>query len=236
MPESFQSPPVKEAISRVRMGLNAVSLDKYLPAKYIHGKLLDTAKLFMKREGDDRRFDLYPSIWVTIDELEMEPSTLVSASIPVPHCERIMKSIKKLPEIYTTRYGYLANLSSSDYSTPYTQTTPRKYANIRDRRIRDRSLRYFWIENGHLVIPESFVEIVKLSAIFCNKAHGLRVDGCHQDHCISILDEAFTVPPHLFDDVIKATVMEIAGTREKMPPSEYPNLNEYKKEAPLAKG
>jgi hypothetical protein len=224
-------PTVSEVISDVRNDLNRVNLDGYLPSKYLHSRLLGVAKLFMKREADDRRLYLYPDIWVTINDLEMGETNLIGCSdLAIPYCTKIMKSSVKLPEIYTTRYGYLLNISSVDYGKNYTQTTPKDYIKIKSRKYQNPNLRYFWIYNNHLVIPEAMVKSVTLRAIFCDKAQGLRIEGCNQPECIKTLEQAFTVPGHLLDNVKDFTVKSIAGVKDKIQPDEYPNLNLNRKQ------
>lgn len=228
-------PTVNQVISDVRQDLNRVNLDGYIPAKYLHSKLLDTAKLFIKREADDRRLFLYPDIWVTIDNFELQSTPLIGCSdIAVPHCTNVMKSKLKLPEIYTTRYGYLINISSLDYTRNYTQTTPKDYVKLKSRRFQNPNLRYFWIYNGHLVIPEAMVESLTLRAIFCDKAQGLRIGACGNNGCIKTLDQDFTAPGHLLDNIKAYTVQQLT-IKDKLQPDTYPNLNELEKKSPLSK-
>jgi len=104
-----------------------------------------------------------------------------------------------------------------------------------NRRFQDPTQRYFWIYNNHLVVPNSFVRSLTLRALFANKADGLKLNGCGLPGCIRMLDLEFPVPSHLYDDVKKATVIDIASIREKLIPSEYPNLNELKKTSPKSK-
>lgn len=236
MASAPQSPTVNQVISDVRNDLNAVNLDDYIPARYLHNKLLDTAKLFMKREADNMKLQLYPSIWVTIDNFEMEDSTLIGCSdIAIPKCDRVMKSKLQLPAIYTTRYGYLLNISSVNYGREYTQITPREYAAIKNRRYKDPNKRYFWIYNGYLIIPDAMIETVVLRAVFCDKAQGLRLDACTEPGCIMLLDQEFTVPGHLLDDVKNATVQKILASRKQIQPDEYPNLDSLEKKSPVSK-
>lgn len=229
-------PTVSQVISDVRQDLNSVSFDGYIPAKYLHSKLMDVASLFIKREADDRRLYLYPSIWVTIDDLEMEEVPLIGCSdIDVPKCETVMKSLKKLPEIYTTRYGYLANISSLDYTKNYVQTTPKDYLKIVNRKYQNPNLRYFWIYNGYLIIPNAKVRSLVLKAMFRDKAQGLRIEGCKDPGCIKTLEQEFVAPPHLLKEIKNATVLEIAGVRLKIQQDNYPNLNTDEKDSKLSK-
>lgn len=238
MPSASLSPTVNQVISDVRNDLRAVSLDDYIPAKYLHNRLLDTAKLFMKREADNMKLQLYPSIWVTIDSFQLEQSTLIGcADVAIPHCDKVMKSKLRLPAIYTTRFGYLINISSLDYNAKfdYTQVTPKEYSQIKTRRYQNPNKRYFWIHNGYLTIPDTLVEEVTLRAIFCDKAEGLRLEGCGEPDCIRLLDQEFTVPGHLLDDVKSYTVQKIAGVRQRMVPDEFPNLDVNEKKSPVSK-
>lgn len=220
-------PTVNQIISDVRNDLNRVNFNGYVPARYLHAKLIDTAKLFIKREADDRRLGLYPDIWVTTDKFDMEEADLIGCSdISIPKCTKVMKSKLKLPEIYTTRYGYLINISSIDYTRDYIQTTPREYVDKMARRYQNPNLRYFWIYNGHLIIPSSMVGSVTLRTMFCDKAQGLRLEGCKDPGCIKTLDQDFVAPGHLLDDIKSYTVQKIAGIRDKIPTGNNPDLND----------
>jgi len=231
-----ESRTVGEMISDVRQDLHSVTLDQWLPAAYIYRHLIDNTGLFLKREADGMRMQLYPDIWVTVDDVEMEESQLVGAyGIDVPNCTRVMISKKPLPRIFTTRFGYLANVSSIDYSGDYIQTNPRDYNNKQNRKYQNPTQRYFWIYNGKLLIPRSFVKSVTLRAVFANKKQGFDLNGCDVDNCRSTLDYEFPAPGHMLSDIKKGTVIEIASTREKITPSEYPNLNELKKVSPTSK-
>jgi|SRR5271155_11489 len=230
------SPTVRQMISDVRQDLKSVNLDQWIPAYYIHKKLIDKAGLFIKREADNMKLQYYPDIWVTVDELVMEPSQLVGPNLGVPDCTNAMISVKELPRIFTTRFGYLVNVSSADFSGDYFQTTPRDYNAKRNRRFKNPKQRYFWIYNNHLLVPESFVKVFTLRAIFANKKEGLELNGCGPlDSCIRMLDLEFPAPGHLLDDIKKATIIDIASIREKIPVSEYPHLNENIKVSPQTK-
>jgi hypothetical protein len=218
----------------VRQDLKSVNLDQWIPAAYIHRKLIDTAALFIKREADNMRLQVYPDMWVTVDNLVMEETTLIGASdIFVPNCVKIMRSVKELPRIFTTRFGYVLNVSSIDFSGDYVQTTPRDYNNKMNRRFQNPKQRYFWIYNNHLVVPNSFVQSLTLRALFANKADGLKLNGCDSLGCIRMLDLEFPAPSHIIQDIKNFTVQSIASIREKIPRSEYPNLNEHRPVSPV---
>jgi hypothetical protein len=233
MSNTPSSPTVRQVISDVRQDLHSVNLDMWIPNSYIHRKLVDIAALFIKREADGMRLQVYPDIWVTVDNLVME---LVGASdVFVPDCTAVMRSVKKLPRIFTTRFGYVANISSIDFSGNYIQTTPKDYSYKVQRRYQDPKQRYFWIYNNHLVIPNSFIQSVTLRALFANKKEGLEINGCDNLDCIRMLDLEFPAPGHLLEEIKNKTVIEIASIREKLLPSEYPHLDSLEKKSPTSK-
>lgn len=226
---------VREAISEVRNDLRLNKIDEWVPSKYIHHKLKGTASLFIKREADDRRLQKYLDIWATIECLEMEEVPLIQCcSIDIPNCKMVMRSKKKLPESYSTRYGYALNVSSVDYDRNYLATTPRDYGNILNREYADKSLRYYWIENGYLIIPDSMVESVRVRGVFLDKSSVLRMNTCNEENnCVSLLDSIFVVPEHLLKNVKDATTSAIINSYSQLQPDELPNMNANEKTNPL---
>lgn len=234
------SPSVRQVISDVRQDLNSVNLDDWIPAKYIHHKLLDNAKLFMKREADDRRLYLYADIWTPINVFPLKESTLIECSdIAVPHCNTVMKSEFKLPSVFSTRYGYALKIYSLDYSIEYTPITPSDYINIKKSRYQNPKKRYCWLSNDYLIIPDAFVQSVTIRGIFINQLEAKKLDQCcdgnTQPQCMLMLDQKFPVPGHLLGDVKKATILELAQIRKQIVPDEYPQLNQLEKKSPVSK-
>lgn len=223
---------VREAISEVRNDLRAVGIDVWIPGKYIHSKLISKAILFIKRESDDKRIFRYTNLWTPVCLDMIEDDIINCCNIPIPGCTKVMRSKNKIPEIYTTRFGYLGNTVTDDFGKDYTPTTPQQYKYTKSREFKDRSKRYCWIANDYLIIPDSMVSNVTLSAMFINKADALKIDCRYTDSCIKVIDEDFVAPAHLWDDIKKATVIDIAQIYEKIQPDELTNLNSLEKTNP----
>lgn len=225
---------VREFISEVRNSVRGVVIDTWIPNKYIHMKGKGIAALFIKREADDKRLFKYTELWTTVNCLKMEEQDLIQCcDINIPSCKKVMKSVEKLPEIYSTRFGYLLNVSSVDYDRDYIQTTPQQYKYTKSREFQDKSKRYFWIENGHLIIPDAMVERVRLRGMFTNKAEALALD-CDStgENCPGLLDQEFVAPEHLLQDIKSATIAEIIKSYKSVPNDELPNMNETEKTNP----
>ena len=230
---------VRQAISDVRNSLNSINLDDWISARYIHSKLIDTTSLFLKREADERRLFLYPDIWTTIESFKLEEKPLITcSSISVPECDTVMRSIHKLPKLFSNRYGYFIQINSIDFDKNYTQTTPEMYKRDMGRRYRDPGKRYFWLYNDYLVIPNATVESVTVRGIFVNKAHALKTDDCDDcgNTCISMLDQEFPAPIHMMNDIKDFTVKSIAGTKKSIQADQYANLNSDEKDSKVSKG
>lgn len=225
---------VREIISEVRNNTRAVSQDMWIPSKYIHSKLKGFASLFIKREADDKRLYKYTDLWSTIECLELEEVDLISCcDLNIPNCTKVMKSKIKIPEVYSTRFGYLLNISSIDYNRDYLQTTPQQYKYTKSREFQDKSKRYFWIENGYIIVPDSMVTRIRVKGMFTNKAKVLALNcGTDSLPCTNLLDEDFVAPEHLLQDIKTATTNDILKTFRSIQPDEMPNNNESEKTNP----
>jgi len=229
---------VREIISDVRNSVRAVAPDLWILAKYIHMKLKGIAALFIKREADDKRLFRYTELWVTIPCLRLEEWELIDCcDVNIPSCKKVMKSKEKLPEVYSTRFGYLINISSVDYDRDYLQTTPQQYKYTRSREFQDKSKRYFWIENGFIIIPDSMVERIRVRGMFTDKGKALALDcdkccdNCDEG-CIGVLDSEFVAPEHLLQDIKSGTINEILKSYRAVQTDEMTNMNENEKTNP----
>lgn len=226
----------REIISDVRNSLRSVNLDDWISGKFIWFKLKGFAALFIKREADDKRLFRYTELFTTIKCLKMVEEDLIQCcDIRIPSCKKIMISKKKLPEIYSTRYGYLMNITSVDYEKDYIFTTPQQFKYTHSREFNDKSKRYFWLENGHIIIPiisetQAGPVRVTVKAMFPNKAEVLKLDECSESNdCIRFLDQDFVAPEHLLQDIKNATIIDIIKTNRGIVPDEFANLNSLEK-------
>jgi hypothetical protein len=228
---------VGEFISEVRNTLRSASVDEWIPGKLIHYKGISYSALFLKREADDKRLHKYTNLWTPIKCLEMVEDDLIKCcSEFIPNCTTVSRSKEKLPDIFSTRYGYLIQVFSLDYSKEYTLTSPKQYKNYLKSTFKDPRKRYAWLENGYLIIPDIRVKSVFVNGMFTDKSKALALSCKDEDSeeqtCISLLDEDFVVPEHLIADVKNAVVKELAETYKRIQPDEYQNLNSLEKTNP----
>ncbi len=225
---------VGEFISEVRNDLRSVSVDEWIPGKYIHHKGKGFASLFIKREADDKRLHKYTNLWTTIPCLELVEDDLANCCHEfIPNCVKVMRSKEKLPEIYSTRFGYLIQVYSMDYSKHYILSSPSQYKLTLNREFQDPRKRYCWIENDYLIIPDVMVTNVAVKAMFTDKSKALALScDASKNDCISLLDEEFVIPEHLIADVKNATVKNLLEAYKRITPDELQNLNSQEKTNP----
>lgn len=227
------SQTVRELVSEIRKNVKAEGLDKFLPAKYIHKKAQGIAALFIKREADSRRLFAYTDCWATIDCMEMIEEDLIKCcNIDIPGCMTVSRSKEKLPKAYSSAWGYLIRVYALDIQKTYVLVTPEDYIATLSREYKDPNSRYAWIENGYLVTPQ-FTKRVRVQILALNKADAIKLNCDNDDKdCVSFLDQEFTVPEHLLDNVKDKTTIDILKTNGASQKDELTNLNENEKENP----
>jgi hypothetical protein len=228
---------VGEFISEVRNTLRSASVDEWIPGKLIHYKGISYSALFLKREADDKRLHKYTNLWTTIPCLEMvEDDVINCCSEFIPNCTKVVRSKEKLPDLYSTRFGYLIQVYSLDYSKQYTIASPRQYKYYQMGTFKDPRKRYAWLENGYLVIPDTMAKSVIVKGMFTDKSKALALSCKDEDStdtsCVSLLDQDFVIPEHLIADVKNAVVKELAEIYKRIQPDEYQNLNSLEKTNP----
>lgn len=228
-------PTNREIISDIRGTLNAANVDGWIPSALIYSKLSDVSSLFIKREADNMQLFRYAELWTTVNCLEMEEMPLIQCcNLNIPNCKTVMRSKEKLPKMYSTRFGYLITVSSVDYDRNYKPTTPQDFKYTTSRRFPDPRIRYFWIENDYLVIPNSMVSRVNITIMAPDKAEALKLNSCDdspEKDCLNFMDQEFVAPAHLLDD-IKTYATQKLLPRTQVQPDEYPNKNVIEKTNP----
>lgn len=224
------SQTVRELISEITENVKAKGVDKHLPGKYIHKKAQGIAALFIKRDADSGRLFAYTDAWATIGCMDMIEEDLIKCcNVQIPNCTTVCRSKEKLPKAYTSRFGYLMVIYALDIQKTYTLTTPENYISTLSREYKDPDVRYAWIENDYLVTPH-FTKKVRIQILALNKADAIKLNcTCDERDCVSVLDQEFTVPEHLLDNVKDKLTIDILKTNGASQADELTNLNENEK-------
>lgn len=223
----------RQIISDIVNDLRALDLDDRVSKRYILYKLRSYASLFIKRDGDTRNLFNISEIWTEVPCVELCEVPLVECcNIDIPDCKTVMRSRKKLPEILQVRYRELLQVFNPLYSRGFIPTTPQQYRNIISREFVDKRLKYFWIANGYLVVPDALVTDVTIRGVFLNSAEAIQLNSCipeSEQECVSILDQPFTCPDYLVPVVKSETLKDLFNFYKRVTVDEAPNLNTNEK-------
>lgn len=213
---------VREDIALVRKGVNSVHNDTRLTNQFIYHKLLDTAKLIIRRDAETRRIFSSVEIFKELECVKLQPDSLKNCTnIIIPGCTSVMRSINKIPKSYLSSNGSILMVYSIDRSVQFFQTTPSKFVNIKKREYKGNQ-NYFWITDDYLYIPDSSIEVVSILGLFIDNSK------LGEDQCLGILDSNSSIPDYLKFDVVRTVVQEIAGVTRRLPEDESVELNSNK--------
>lgn len=219
-----------EFISRITNGLNALSKDQRISKRYILHVGERIVEDFLAKHLRDGRLTRDIDLITYIDCLRMEPLDMVKCDIiEFKRCHKLMRSVCKLPDIFTADYGNsIVSVYSVDELTEIKPITLQQYRRNLTRRGKADNL-FYYEKDGYLYIPDSEVRTVSLELITM-KPEQIIDNGCYcedeeVEECRDIYQERFIIPSKFIDNVVKATIQEVAF-KKQIPTDSNPNLNE----------
>lgn len=221
-------PTNRQIISDISTDLKAANLDDKVSKRFILNKLRAYAKTFIRQDAESRRLLNITDLWTDVPCVEMCEVPLVDCcNEDIPDCTTVMRSKYKIPPTYETSYGELLQVHNPIYGKEFRQITPKSYKNIVAREFRDKRIKYYWMSNGYLVIPDSMVKTVTLRGVFEDPAAALKLDSCSSDNnpCPRLLDQKFVCPDYLESVIKQAVLQDLFNYYKRVTPDENPNLN-----------
>jgi len=216
---------IRKLVSELANDVNAVTPDMRVSKRYLFQKIEASTNYYIRqipliellRGMTD--YDVIPCI-------EMETvSTIECCSFTIPNCETVQRSLNEVPDTYGgTISVYTLN------NDAYNVVTAREFKSIIEDEYYNPFERYAYVENKHLIIPNSNVETVKLGGFFVNplKAKQSSCSGEDKDNCYSPLDEKFNIPGRIRSVVMKDALQSIL-TKLQIPKDETTNSNSNQK-------
>jgi len=228
----------KEIVSEIINDLRALNIDDRISSRYVLSKLRGFLALYIKRENDQRKLYDYDTLWLTVPCVEMEPANDIECcGVVIPKCKTWMRSKKAIPEIYITGQGpAIQQLQSARGDIVFIKSTLKDYLKASARRWQNKENKYFWIENNHLVVPDSEIELVTLVAYFKDKKAGKELSGCPETDCGEKdpkcnlpMDEDFDCPDYLLAQVKQDTITNLFNFYKRNIVDDVPNLSTNQK-------
>jgi len=231
---------IREYLTDLNNSLRGISLDSYIPSKWLYLKTQSVISDFLKKDNTaNKQIFKLSAGWSELSCVEMqEVSVTECAGVNVFLCQKLMRSKYKLPTVYETRYGALIRqVTSVDFSNSYDPVFSARLWTATQKR-EFRSKKYYFIFDNFLYIPipkgdlsspntirvEGYFTDLKDVAIFNSK--GL-CGSCKPDEiiCKSILDYDIVIPDYLSNDVKKEVINNVLQSYGKLTPDSLPNLN-----------
>lgn len=218
-----------EFVSRVRNGLNSINKDQRIPNRYILNVGINIVKDFVSKNLFRNLLAKDVSLITYIDCLPMEPLDKVDCDIvEFKRCKDLMVSTCELPELFETSFGYsvisvhaIDELSEIEFKP----IDLKQYRRNQNRQGTDKK-RYYYVKGNKLYIPDSQARVVSVELI---TLYPEDADKCNcnpkEEDCKDIYDSKFIVPSKYIENVVKATIQEIAF-KKQIPIDNNPNLNE----------
>lgn len=215
----------RQLVSDIITELKSVNIDDRMSNRFVLSRLLDKTKTIIKQDMDSRRLFKITSIWKTISCLDMCETEFSECACDIPNCEVVVKSKNKIPKVFDSNYGSLIKVFNVNGTKEYVQTTLQSYIDIRRREFQNPNVKYFWISDNHIYIPDSRVEQVMVQGLFENPKEVDVLNGIENAECSKPLDYLFPCPGHLLDAVKTATFGELIKGYKQIIEDEKPNEN-----------
>lgn len=228
----------KEIVSEIVNDLRALNIDDHISSRYVLSKLKGFLALYIKRENDQRRLYNYDNIWLTVPCVKMIPSNDVECcGIRIPKCKTWMRSEKPIPELYLTGFGpAFKEVQSMRGDIIYYKSTVRDFEKASKRRWKSKETKYFWLENGHLVIPDSEIEYVTIIGYFKDRKKAKLLSECPEKMCdtqditcLLPMEEEFDCPDHLLAQIKQDTITNLFNFYKRVVVDDIPNLSTNQK-------
>ena len=197
---------IRQICSDIINDVKSYNQDDRLSYRYIKNKLFDKIAIFVKQDAELRKIQKLVDLWKQVPCFEMIDVNLNECD--VTSCERILKSINKVPSVYETSYGYAIRVFNSNFSKEFLPINPGSYRDIKNRPFKSKN-GYYWISNGYLYIPDSLIDEVTLLCMVKEDAEIQKIKN--PKACIKLLDSVFSFPDYLVALAKKEVLNDILG-------------------------
>lgn len=210
-------------VSRVINGLNSLNKDQRISRRYILHVGQNIVRDFLGKRITEGLLLRDLNIVTVIDCLEMVPENTVKCDIiEFKRCKSLMRSKCQLPELFGSSFGAsVVSVTALDEMTEFKPITLKQFRRNLDRNNIEGLFEYY-VKDRYLYLPNSHVKRVNVELI---TLYPEDVKSCgEEDECKDVYETEFIVPSKFIDNVVKATIQEVAF-KKQIPTDENPNLD-----------
>lgn len=218
---------LRSAISDIITDLRSYDLDDKYSYRFLANKLKGNIENFFKQDVVDRTILKINDLWKPLHNVRLKQARDASVNAYFDDPQVAVKSIHRIPDAYNCKYGTLIKVMNLNNSLEYIQIKPFEYKDINNREYPSRKVKYYWIDDGYLYIPNSETDEVKIYGLFKDSQEADLFNG-NVDCCYKPLDSILLVPDYLLTISKKQVVLDLLQEKQ-IPPDENPNLNSNEK-------
>ncbi len=226
-----------ELVSTVINNARAINKDSHISKRYVLYLARKKAEYLISQKLNDRSIYKDEDLFRTVDCFQLKEDNTVNCGIvEFERCSSLMKSVKKIPKLFQSKYGAaLISVSSIDGSFDFKPTALKSFKSKKNRRFASKvGEKYYYVRDGYLYLPDSTIEMVNLTLLAIDEREVDEVNSCSNcddkdKMCKSAWDYEFICPERLLDVVIKDTVQMVLSTVLRIPEDENPNLDSNQK-------
>jgi len=229
----------REFVSQIWNNCKSLNIDDFIAPKFVLTMATNIAADFIKKDNDNRRLWKMSEGWKEAECLPLIEVPISSCpELDTMVCKRLMRTVDKLPDTFSTRYGNLIkHVASVNFGQFYDPVSPRQYKAIMNREFVDYRKKYYFFIGGYLYIPDSQVESLRVEAYFKRpwevdilNFKNEQCDTCSKEPCIKPLNYEFIAPEYLFNNIKEEVLKQLRAVYLQVNPDQYPNLEKGQKQ------
>lgn len=223
----------REFVSNIINNLKLLNKDDHVSRRYILNTGRAEATTLIAQKLTDKSIFREDNIYSTIECLEMELIDVIKCGIyEFKKCDNLVKSKEKLPKLLYSRYGNsILEVTSVDGSVIFIPTTLSEYKLFkkRIRSSRTKNIKFYYVQDGYLYLPDCEYENVNVTLITLNVKKVKDLSSCKEcDKCDSQWGQEFICPDKLLTTVINETFKKATMLRQVVEDN-LPNLDQNQK-------
>lgn len=218
-----------ELVSRITNGYQLLNKDDRINRRYILQVARQTAKFLISQKLRDKSLFREDNLYTTIDCFELESKDrFVCDIVEFRSCEKLMKSVKPLPDLIYSRYGNsIKEVTAIDYHKEFKKSTISQFRRDKKREMKADS-NFYYVRDNYLYLPDSEVEMVSLYVMTVDEYLAQKSSSCNNDPCKSAWEYEFNIPDKLLTPLFDMVRQEV-GLHKQIVEDTNPNLDENQK-------
>lgn len=214
-----------ETVSRITNGFRFLNKDDRRSRRYILQVARQVATYLISQKLRDRSLFREENLFTIIECFELEKKDRFECDIvEFRSCDKLMKSVNKLPKLVYSRYGgSIKDVASIDFSHEFDKITKSQFRRNKRREMQS-DKDFFYEEGQYLYLPDSEVETISLKVITVDPFSADKSSSCRKEPCKSAWDYEFIIPDKLIQPMFDMVRQEV-GLVKQVVEDENPNLD-----------